>query len=83
MISMPFPAIAFYDYNPAFNFSFLPLLLAFHLNEKPSRKKESKVAARCGERSGWERGEEVRKLGRGPPRTMSMIHTCLISWLLH
>lgn len=37
---MPFPATAFYDYNPAFSFSFLPLLLAFHLHEKPGRKKE-------------------------------------------
>jgi len=77
MISMPFRAIAFYDYNPAFNFSFFPLLLVFHLSEKPGRKKEkeSKVATSCGERSGWERGEEVRELGCGPPLPMSMIHT--------
>lgn len=68
---------AFYDYNPAFNFSFLPLPLVFHLNEKPGRKKEkeSKVAASCGERSGWERGEEVSGLGCGPPLPMSVTHT--------
>jgi hypothetical protein len=39
MISTPIPAIISYDYDPAFDFSFRPLLLALHFSEKPGRKK--------------------------------------------
>lgn len=72
-----FNYITFCDYHPAFSFSFLPLPLAFHLNEKPGRKKErnpTQVATGLVERSDWGSSEEATELRCGPSLTVRVTH---------
>lgn len=74
--------ITFCDYHPAFSFSFLPLPLAFHLHEKPGRKKErnpTQVATGLVERSDWGSSEEATELRCGPPLTVRMTLTVRVT----